>query len=411
MVRPITINLNKETFKMKTFKTFFLITMLLILVAMLQPVVSAAPLVQEAVACEQEIIVQADDWLSKIAEKVYGDVFAYPAIAEATNAKYAEDNTFAFIENVDVIEVGWKLCLPGAAEAETILNRPLEAPKVTVSPAEPTGIEVGRLVLATTTSTENSGLLEAILPDFETRYGADVEVIAVGTGQAIQLGENGDADVILVHARSREDAFVEAGYGVNRQDVMYNDFVIVGPAADPAGIAGMVDVTAALVKIAETGNTFVSRGDDSGTHIKEQGLWQVSGVPLIEAVSIKSADKTYVRPEGDWYLSVGQGMGATLTMANEQQAYTLSDRATYLARTLEGIELDILVEGDSRLFNPYGVIQVNPDLHPNVNAAGAEAFIDWITSLETQQLIGQFGIDQFGMPLFVPDSAAWNAAK
>ena len=242
-----------------------------------------------------------------------------------------------------------------------------------------------RLVLATTTSTENSGLLEAIMPDFETRYGADVEVIAVGTGQAIQLGENGDADVILVHARSREDAFVEAGYGVNRQDVMYNDFVIVGPAADPVGIAGMTDVTAALVKIAETGNTFISRGDDSGTHIKEQGLWQVSGVPLIEAVSIKSADKTYARPEGDWYLSVGQGMGATLTMANEQQGYTLSDRATYLARTLEGIDLEILVEGDSRLFNPYGVIQVNPDLHPTVNAAGAEAFIQGAVGLVSRQ--------------------------
>jgi tungstate transport system substrate-binding protein len=233
----------------------------------------------------------------------------------------------------------------------------------------------------------------------------------VGTGQAIQLGENGDADVILVHARSREDAFVEARYGVNRQDVMYNEFVIVGPATDPAGIKGMTDVVAALVKIAETGSTFVSRGDDSGTHIKEQGLWAASGVPLIEATSVKSADKTYIRPEGEWYLSVGQGMGATLTMANEQQAYTLSDRATYLARTLEGIDLEILVEGDSRLFNPYGVIQVNPALHPGVNAAGAEAFIYWITSVETQQLIGQFGIEQFAMPLFVPDSAAWNAAR
>ena len=157
--------------------------------------------------------------------------------------------------------------------------------------------------------------------------------------------------------------------------------------------------------------TFVSRGDDSGTHTKEQALWQASGLSLIEAVSIKSADKTYVRPEGDWYLSIGQGMGATLTMANEQQAYTLSDRATYLARTLEGIDLEILVEGDSRLFNPYGVIQVNPALHPNVNVAGAEAFVTWITSVETQQLISQFGIDKFGMPLFTPDSAAWNAAK
>ncbi len=392
---------------MKHRRVFYMLTLLFVLIAMVQP----ATLAQDAVTCEQEVVVQADDWLSKIAEKVYGDVFAYSVIAEATNAKSAEDDSFATIENVDVIEVGWKLCIPSAVEAEVILNRSLEAPDVTVSEAEASGVEVGRLVLATTTSTDNSGLLAAILPNFETRYAADVEVIAVGTGQAIQLGENGDADVILVHARSREDAFVEAGYGVNRQDVMYNDFVIVGPATDPAGVAGMTDATAALAKIAEAESTFVSRGDDSGTHIKEQGLWEASGVAMIEAVSIKNADKTYIRPEGDWYQSVGQGMGATLTMADEQRAYTLSDRATYLARTLEGIDLEILVEGDSRLFNPYGVIQVNPELHPNVNAAGAETFIEWLTSVETQQLIGQFGIEQFGMPLFVPDSAAWNAAK
>jgi len=392
-------------------KTFCLITFLFILMAMLQSAVLAAPPAQEPVTCEQEIVVQTDDWLSKIAEKVYGDVFAYPAIAEATNAKSVEDDSFTNIENIDVIEVGWKLCVPSAADAEVVLNRSLEIPNVTVSEAEATGIEVGRLVLATTTSTDNSGLLAAILPDFETRYAADVEVIAVGTGQAIQLGENGDADVILVHARSREDAFVEDGYGVNRQDVMYNDFIIVGPATDPAGVAGMTDATAALAKIAEAESTFVSRGDDSGTHIKEQGLWEASGIAMIEATSIKNADKTYVKPEGDWYQSVGQGMGATLTMADEQQAYTLSDRATYLARTLEGIDLEILVEGDSRLFNPYGVIQVNPELHPNVNAAGAEVFIEWITSVETQQLISQFGVEQFGMRLFIPDSAAWNAAK
>jgi tungstate transport system substrate-binding protein len=368
-------------------------------------------LFQQVVTCEQEVIVQADDWLSKIAEKIYGDVFAYPAIAEATNARNAVDDTFARIENVDIIEVGWKLCVPGTSDAGVLLDRSLAMPEVIVSAPEPTGLEVGRLVLATTTSTDNSGLLNAILPDFETRYGASVEVIAVGTGQAIQLGENGDADVILVHARSREDAFVEAGYGVNRQDVMYNDFVVVGPAADPAGIKGMTDVTAALARIAETESTFISRGDDSGTHIKEQGLWQASGVPLVEAASIKSADKTFVKPEGDWYQSIGQGMGATLTVTNEQQAYTMSDRATYLARTLEGIELEILVVGDSRLFNPYGVIAVNPDMHPNVNHVGATAFIEWLTSVETQQLISQFGLDKFGMPLFVPDSAAWNAVK
>jgi tungstate transport system substrate-binding protein len=362
--------------------------------------------------CEDELTVQTDDWLSKIAEKIYGDVSAYPAIAAATNIKHAEDSSFAFIENVDNLEVGWKLCIPGAVQAEALLNRPLQTqtPRVTVSPAEPTGVEVGRLVLATTTSTDNSGLLNAILPDFEIRYGADVEVVAVGTGQAILLGENGDADVILVHARSREDAFVEAGFGVKRQDVMYNDFVIVGPTADPAAIMSTTDVAAALAKIAETDSTFISRGDDSGTHIKEQGLWQASGVSLVQAPGLKASARSLVRPDSESYLSVGQGMGATLTIADEQQAYTLSDRATYLARTLEGIDLEILVEGDSRLFNPYGVIAVNPELHPAVNGAGAELFIEWLTSAETQLLISQFGIDQFGQPLFVPDSTAWNTA-
>jgi tungstate transport system substrate-binding protein len=392
-------------------KLIFTVTMWLLLSLMLPVIILAEPLSQLSVSCEQEVVVQADDWLSKIAEKVYGDVFAYPAISEATNIKHEQDSTFAFIENVDVIEIGWKLCLPSAADAEALLNRSLSVPRVTVSPAEPTGQEVGRLVLATTTSTDDSGLLKAILPDFEARYGATVEVIAVGTGQAIQLGENGDADVILVHARSREDAFVEAGFGINRQDVMYNDFVIVGPATDPAGIREMTDVAAALTRLAETQSLFVSRGDDSGTHTKEQALWQATSLPLIEVSNIKGADQTHVRPEGDWYLSVGQGMGATLTVANEQQAYTLSDRATFLARKLEGLDLEILVEGDSRLFNPYGVIAVNPELHPHVNAAGAEAFINWITSLETQQLISQFGVDKFGMPLFVPASTAWNAAK
>jgi tungstate transport system substrate-binding protein len=238
-----------------------------------------------------------------------------------------------------------------------------------------------------------------------------VEVIAVGTGQAIQLGENGDADVILVHARSQEDAFIEAGYGVNRQDVMYNDFVILGPASDPANIGGMTDAVAALTQIAESQNPFISRGDDSGTHTKEQTLWQASTVPLVEAPSISSADQTFVQPEGEWYQSIGQGMGATLTVANEQQAYTLSDRATFLARTLEGIDLEVLVEGDSRLFNPYGVIAVNPDLHPTVNAAGAQTFIEWLTALETQVLISQFGVTEFGQSLFIPDSEAWRAAQ
>ncbi|MDM8527304.1 substrate-binding domain-containing protein [Anaerolineales bacterium HSG24] len=269
--------------------------------------------------------------------------------------------------------------------------------------------ELGRLRLATTTSTYDSGLLTEILPDFENRYGATVEVIAVGTGQAIQLGEHGDADVILVHARQREDAFVEAGFGINRQDVMYNDFIIIGPADDPAGIHGLTDVSTALAQIAQQQSLFVSRGDDSGTHIKEQGLWQTTQLPLITESSPKNTDKNAVKPDGDWYLSAGQGMGAVVSMADEQQAYTLSDRATYLARKATQLDLEIMVEGDSRLFNPYGVITVNPEKHPSVNSVAANTFIDWLTSLETQKLISQFGREQFGQPLFVPNSAVWLA--
>jgi len=187
-----------------------------------------------------------------------------------------------------------------------------------------------RLILATTTSTYDSGLLDYILPDFEATYNADVDVISVGTGQAIALGESGDADVLLVHARAREDAFVEAGHGLIRYDVMYNDFVIVGPSEDPAGIRGMTVATEALAKIAESGASFVSRGDDSGTHTKELSVWEAAAIT----------------PEGDWYISSGQGMGEVLTMSAEMQGYTLSDRATYLARESEGLALEILV------FNP-----------------------------------------------------------
>jgi tungstate transport system substrate-binding protein len=395
---------------MKTRKLFYLPVLLALLLSSLVPEALAAPPLQEEVVCDQEVTVQAEDWLSKIAEKVYGDVQSYPAIADATNAKNAEDSSFAKIENVDVIEVGWKLCIPTPADAEALLQRALETPDVTVSPAEPTGQQVGRLVLATTTSTQDSGLLDVILPDFNTRYGADTEVIAVGTGQSLELGRNCDADVVLVHARNLEDAFVADGAGINRQDVMYNDFVILGPASDPAGIKGMTDAAAAFEQIAGSQSPFISRGDNSGTHNKEISIWSATSLPLIEAADIDPS-KPYKRPEGDWYQAVGQGMGAVLTIANEQQAYTLSDRATYLARTLEGTELQIKVEGDSRLFNPYGVIEVNPEACPSVNAAGAHAFVEWLTSLEAQTLISRYGTDEFGQPLFVPDSTAWNEAK
>ncbi len=262
-----------------------------------------------------------------------------------------------------------------------------------VRPAVTAAGETGpRLILATTTSTQDSGLLEYLLPDFEDEYGAKVDVIAVGTGQALQIGTDGNADVLLVHARAREDEFMAAGDGVRREDVMYNDYVIVGPASDPAGIAGMTDAVAALTKIAEAEAPFISRGDDSGTHTKELSIWKKAGI----------------EPAGDWYVSAGQGMGAVLTMANEQEAYALSDRATYLARTLEGTDLGIAVEGDPTLFNPYGVITVNPDKNPNINADLANTFVDWITSVPVQEQIAAFGVEEFGQSLFVPDSEAWR---
>ncbi len=260
--------------------------------------------------------------------------------------------------------------------------------------AEESG-EPENLTLATTTSTENSGLLAYILPDFEASHNAVVEVVAVGTGQALALGEDGNADVLLVHARAREDAFMDAGHGSRREDVMFNDFVILGPADDPAGISGMTDAAGAMVAIAEAEAPFISRGDDSGTHTKEKAIWAEAGI----------------EPAGDWYNAAGQGMGAVLTIADEEQAYTLSDRATNLARTLEGITLEVMVEGDPILFNPYGVMAVNPDKGDHIRADLANEFIDWLISVETQKLIGAFGEEEFGSPLFTPDSEPWRAAR
>jgi tungstate transport system substrate-binding protein len=265
--------------------------------------------------------------------------------------------------------------------------QPVTAPAAGDAAAAP-----AKLILATTTSTQDSGLLDVILPDFEQQANADVDVVAVGTGQALQLGTDCNADVVLVHARAREDKFMADGDGARREDVMFNDFIILGPPSDPAGIKGMTDGAAAMTMIAGAQAPFISRGDDSGTHTKELSVWKAAGI----------------EPAGDWYISAGQGMGAVLTMANEQQAYTLSDRATYLARTLEGTELAIMVEGDPVLFNPYGVIVVNPEKCGNVNAELANQFVDWIISVPTQELIASFGQAEFGQSLFTPDSVAWR---
>jgi tungstate transport system substrate-binding protein len=249
------------------------------------------------------------------------------------------------------------------------------------------------MILATTTSTDDSGLLDYILPDFEAVCGCTVSVVAVGSGQALQLGKDGNADVLLVHSPAGEKDYMDNGHGTRREDVMYNDFVILGPADDPAGIATASNAAEAFQMIAGAEETFISRGDDSGTHAKEKKVW--------EAAEIDST--------GDWYISAGQGMGEVLTMADELQAYTLSDRATYLARTKTGLNLNVLVQGDPILFNPYGVIAVDPAKNPNIKAELANQFIDWLISVPVQEKISQFGMAEFGQSLFTPDSALWKS--
>lgn len=229
------------------------------------------------------------------------------------------------------------------------------------------------LRLATTTSTENSGLLATLLPPFEQENNCKVDVIAVGTGKAIKLGETGDVDVILVHARSREDKFIAAGFGVDRQDVMYNDFILIGPASDPAEIDGQKDIAIAMAKIAKTKATFVSRGDDSGTHTREKQLWNAARVFQL----------------GSWYLEAGRGMGEVIIMASELHGYTLTDRGTYLAFK-EKIPLQIMVAGDPRLFNPYGAIMVNPKRHPHINTSLGNKFLDYLTSPRAHRMITAF---------------------
>ena len=247
--------------------------------------------------------------------------------------------------------------------------------------------ELKPLKLATTTSTDDSGLLDYLLPEFQKDTNYKVEVIAVGTGQAIEMGEAGDVDVILVHSRAAEDKFIEDGFGVDRRDVMYNDYLVIGPAEDPAGIKGTSDALAAFKAMAEKQTVFISRGDDSGTHKKELSIWK----------------KAETEPAGEWYIEAGQGMGDTFMMANEKKAYTLIDRATYLA--LKDIyQLEPIVEGDEALFNPYGVIPLNPEKFPNRDFEGATAFAEWLTSEKGQQMIGEFGVEKFGQALFVPDA-------
>lgn len=245
------------------------------------------------------------------------------------------------------------------------------------------------LILATTTSTQDSGLLDVLIPLFEQQSGYKVQVIAVGSGAAMKMGEEGNADVLLVHSPQAEEAFMQAGWGKDRALVMHNDFVLVGPPNDPARVKGL-KVTEALRAIAASGARFISRGDQSGTHVKELALWKAAG---IDPKSLPAAQ----------YLESGQGMGSTLILVNEKQAYTLTDRATFL-NLRKNLNLTILVEGDQPLLNVYHVITVNPEKWPKVNYQGALALLRFLTDPKTQELIASFGVDQFGQPLFFPDA-------
>ncbi len=258
------------------------------------------------------------------------------------------------------------------------------------------------LRLATTTSTADSGLLTFILPDFQNKNNCKVDTVAVGTGQAIEIGTKGDADVLLVHARKQEDQFVQDGHAKERFDVMYNDFILLGPKSDPAKVSGMSSATDAFKAISNTQSPFASRGDKSGTNTKELSLWAAAGITPTKEMA--------------WYNALGQGMGETLLTSNEKGAYTLADRGTYLSMKDKLSNLVIVLGGnsiqenkDKNLLNPYGVLAVDPGKHPGVNSDMAAKFVQWITSVDTQKMIGSYGVDKFGQPLFYADSKEYKA--
>lgn len=276
----------------------------------------------------------------------------------------------------------------GVAKDPAPASQPQQSTEQTQSPApEPTKPANPDVILATTTSTQDSGLLEVLIPMFQEKTGYVIKTVAVGTGQALKLGENGEADVLLVHAPASEKPLVESGVAINRRLVMHNDFIIVGPPSDPAGVKEATTAAEGLKKIADAGAIFISRGDDSGTHKKERELWAIAGVDPVGAA---------------WYQETGQGMGATITVANEKAGYVMTDRATYLAQK-KNIDLEIVLEGDAPLLNIYHVMQVNPEKYEMVNAEGAQAFADFLLSQEGQETIKNFGIDKYGEPLFFAD--------
>ena len=257
-----------------------------------------------------------------------------------------------------------------------------------ISSMTPLQAQEKTIILATTTSTQDSGLLDVLLPVFEKKTGYFVKTIAVGSGQAMAMGQKGEADVLLVHSPAAEKKFVSEGFGINRKIIMHNDYVIVGPAEDPAKIKGMKSTPESFKKIGSGGVLFLSRGDNSGTHAKENDVWKAAGI----------------KPEGQkWYQQTGLGMGQTLNVANEKKGYTLADRGTYLSLK-KNLKLDILMEGDAILLNVYHVIEVNPVKWPKANAAGAKAFSDFMVAKETQEMIRTYGVEKFGSPLFFPDA-------
>lgn len=261
----------------------------------------------------------------------------------------------------------------GCSDSDSTANEPEKAPEKT------------DLILATTTSTQDSGLLDVLLPEFEKENNYNVKTIAVGTGQALEMGTRGEADVLLVHAPAAEEELVKSGDAINRKKVMYNDFILVGPDEDPAKIKGL-SVAEALAKITESKASFVSRGDDSGTHKKELELWKKSSLDP--------------KALGEAYIETGQGMGATLKIASEKTGFTLTDRATFLAQKKNMPDTEILVEGDESLLNIYHVMQVNDEKHEKVNAEGAKAFVEFMTADETKNIIKDFGVAEYGEPLF-----------
>jgi len=268
-------------------------------------------------------------------------------------------------------------------------------PQATSEPAMPEAPANPTLILATTTSTQDSGLLDVIVPMFQNQTGYTVQTVAVGTGAALAMAQEGNADVLLVHAPASEIPLMESGDCKDRMLVMHNDFVIVGSPADPADIQGLEVAVDAFAMIAEAEAAFISRGDDSGTNKKELSIWTDT-----------DSDPNTNKPA--WYVESGQGMGATLVIASEKQAYTLTDRATYLANQ-ENLDLEILVEGDAVLLNVYHVMTVNPEKWPETNYDGALAFANFMTNADTQSVIGEFGVDEFGQPLFFPDADKTDA--